>query len=350
MSAGQYHYYRFVAFTTLAAVTGYFRHDDFQILPLDDPPPLPKYFAPRPFLIEVRVPLQAAQPLPYPARGGTVDELDAETSTRLVAQLRARQLVRLLSVLTYYHLLDYSNLNGVWIKEDMSRRALVDPGSWCSVGYSDECCRRPIDAFTQPDCPPLPIEEPEDYYSRVRYAMPIEEFRISASLPTAIDRLNNLSERAASAFNQACTLYCGALLGWSTCRSLAVAGLISAIETLSHFDSVRARPKVGRYSRRPNFGVRARFKKFLENHGITHPEDREQMDLLYKLRCKILHEGQLLIGDADETIFADLLGYSQQWDTMYLAEVTRGCLYTWLLRSDRHLKLPPTTETRFKAI
>ena len=81
------------------------------------------------------------------------------------------------------------------------------------------------------------------------------------------------------------------------------------------------------------WGVRAKFRKFLQDYGSNDPEFRKYANKIYDQRSSILHKGKLLLGD----LFKH--GWSNDDEKAYenlehrkLVVVTRICLINWLMK------------------
>ena len=136
------------------------------------------------------------------------------------------------------------------------------------------------------------------------------------------------------AFRKACYLfYCGVELH-STNPSLSFASFVSAIETLMAFGAKP--PDKCKCCDQPKYHLGARFRKFIVKFGYGGKESagvKKFINKLYTQRSKILHKGQLLLGDmfwhpVEEEIM------SVNWEESFLHKdllgVTRVCLINWM--------------------
>jgi hypothetical protein len=156
---------------------------------------------------------------------------------------------------------------------------------------------------------------------------------ISDAFVTALDLFAELPPDKAAAFTQAISLYYSARLTWTTSLSLALAGLISSIETLAHFDNHHIEPTTCSLCGQKNFSALAKFRVFLEKYGSVPSTMKKHYNELYDLRSKILHQGQLLVADMDHTVLASIYGTTELDKIRRLTEVVRICLFNWLILS-----------------
>jgi hypothetical protein len=176
----------------------------------------------------------------------------------------------------------------------------------------------------------IELVEPRRYYNR--YGRRAEAvFDLPRSVTELLDSYFTLPKKSRKGFLSACSLLAQALQLWGRHPSLAFAATISAIETVisikrggMHYEKC---PKCGQLE----YKVSRRFKDFLAKYASPAPEFRKYASLLYKYRSKILHKGELFLGEIEPRRFALFEGIEDDELRRDALRTARIALVNWLI-------------------
>ena len=291
-----------------------------------------------------------------PPDGWRREEATSRRMTRTPAIVQ--ELTRLLSVTTNYKFFQaMAGAQGWYIDfQDARRRGrfaglvrrlprLIGKKAyvWTPV-WGQEC--NPVqpqptgDDFSQPTSAPAALVDPNEYQRRrLGYGPGEPVVDLPDNLCLTLDKYFDLAPNKKVAFARAAELYGLASDVWPSSRSLSLAALVFAIETLIHADDPRPAkcPECGSLASRmkcsscgaPKYGLTRRFKEFVERFA-HEPEPSDLADRLYKLRSAIAHRGQLLRSDEFDVGF-DVGGKDDQYDALYGGTpLARRVLREWL--------------------
>jgi hypothetical protein len=192
----------------------------------------------------------------------------------------------------------------------------------------------PINKFVNKTCKRIEIGKINWYQDKALDDRNVANFMIPEFLDQVLEVYYALSEDLLFSYRKACYLfYCGVELRSSN-PSLSFASFVSAVETLMALEAIP--PDCCDSCGQPRYRLNARFREFIISYGYsgkTSNSAKKFINKLYDHRSKILHTGQLLLGDmfwhsVDEN------SRDQEWEESFLHKdllgVTRICLINWL--------------------
>lgn len=194
--------------------------------------------------------------------------------------------------------------------------------------------KNPIKRFINKTCTLIEIGNINWYQDKALDDRNVANFVIPEFMDQILEIYYALPKDILLTFRKACYLfYCGAELRSSN-PSLSFASFVSAIETL--MASEAKAPESCDTCGQPRYRLSARFRDFIISFGYGGKSSagaKKFIDKLYGYRSKILHTGQLLLGD----MFwhpVDEESMDKKWEESFLHKdllgVTRVCLIKWL--------------------
>ncbi len=204
--------------------------------------------------------------------------------------------------------------------------------------------KTPIKRFTNKSCKLIEKGTINWYQDKALDDRNVSNLVIPEFMDSILETYYALSKDILLAFRKACYLfYCGVELR-STNPSLSFASFVSAIETLMAFEAKS--PDICKDCGQPKYRLRARFRKFIFTFGYGGKESagaKKFINKLYDHRSKILHTGQLLLGDMFWHPFEEKNNDTKKWEESFLHKdllgVTRVCLINWLASNRTHNKV-----------
>lgn len=194
--------------------------------------------------------------------------------------------------------------------------------------------KNPIKKFTNKTCKLIEKGNVSWYQDKALNDTTVENLIIPEYMDEILVIYYALPKEILLIFRKACYLfYCGVELR-SNNPSLSFASFVSAIETLMAFDAKP--PEPCNNCGQPVYRLNAKFRHFIISFGYggkEKPDAKRFINKLYSYRSKILHTGQLLLGDM---FWHDLEEEqtNKMWEESFLHKdllsVTRVCLINWL--------------------
>ncbi|MCK5270960.1 MAG: hypothetical protein KAJ52_00220 [Sedimentisphaerales bacterium] len=195
--------------------------------------------------------------------------------------------------------------------------------------------KKPIKKFTNKSCKLIEKGNIEYYQDKVFDDRRVANFLIPEFMDSILETYYALPTDILLAFRKACYLfYCGVELR-GTYHSLSFASFVSAIETLMAFDAEDT--ERCECCGQPKYRLNARFREFIYAFGYggnKSPVAKKFINKLYEHRSKILHEGQLLLGDMFWHHVEEKNNDIREWEESFLHKdllgATRICLIRWV--------------------
>jgi len=195
--------------------------------------------------------------------------------------------------------------------------------------------KNPINKFINKACKRIEIGNINWYQDKALDDRNVANFMIPEFLDQALEIYYALTEDLLLLFRKACYLfYCGVELRSSN-PSLSFASFVSAVETLMAFEAIA--PDRCDTCGQPRYRFNARFRNFIISYGYGGKKSagaKKFINKLYGHRSRILHMGQLLLGDMFwHSVDED--SKRKEWEESFLHKdllaVTRICLINWLV-------------------
>jgi hypothetical protein len=199
---------------------------------------------------------------------------------------------------------------------------------WGQEGYFFEGIQK-IDVLSENDTPTIGREDPQAYFNQ--YGRPAGG---SLVLPENIDYLlakyYSLDNQARLAFLSSCALLDQGISLWSRHPSLSFAALVSAIETLISYEHRDKKLEKCKVCNQDRYRVTSKFRDFFMKYGSATPEFKKYAQTIYRYRCKVLHEGDLFLGEIKLRTFGSSEGFDDDDLRRSLIRNCRICLINWL--------------------
>lgn len=342
-------YYRTIVFTKTPLKSQFRYKDKFQILPIEseDAPicPYSKHF---PLILEYTLDIEENK----------LDE-QSDAFTKMSAQLVVEyEIINILSVLSNHHFFKYKSSAGQWVMilpnvehKDMSKKQRDQFNnlfsSWSIDGYIYPGLKEELEIkkFTDFKFPITALTS--DYYKYFTQD-PVEkekgEILFPSTIVSCLDNYYSLSPKTLKKIKSSVSLICDGIDISETKRSLAFLSFVSAIEAFVglefsdkevEFDcnnckSISNSPYTCPRCDKPIWGIKAKFKEFLKKFVAGSEKSVEIYNKVYNLRCKIVHQGQLFIGDYElslENMDQKNIDWLMKLKTLQLARLS---LTNWL--------------------
>jgi hypothetical protein len=329
-----------------------FRFGDlFQICPLPEEYKLdydkPTHF---PALIEYSLNLNEVKAIKRKELEGIEDIISESTLQNNWLQL----LIKLLSTFTNHHFFLYG-VDQSWfipIRHDLSREEYNKIKSvWGFKMYYHEGLNKRLQITKLSDIKDEDIKQitHNEYYQRPNLDNPKDEVTISKYSSAMFEAFMLLNELERKYFDSAVTLIYNGQEIKDKMRSLSFISFISSIETMTSYEfkdkqseiefkcksckTLESSPYVCPDCSSPLWGVGQQFKLYLKTYLTTDPNANAVINKLYGIRSKIVHSGQLLLGDN----FVDWDKEEQQ-DKEYQSHISimqysKMSLVNWLLKN-----------------
>ncbi len=323
--------------------------DIFQIIPL------PKEFdlttdnsAHYPILLEYWIDLDKVKPLNLKELEYLKDFVPEPT----LQNNWLNKIVRLLTVFTNHNFFIYDNEEG-WFKtlnlQIPNEEKNNISSSWgMNFYYNEEMQKRlVINKLTNIDLEDIGEEIHNEYFQKPNIDDINKEITISKYTNAMFEAFFLLNEMERKYFDSAVTLIYNGQQIKDKMRSLAFLSFISSIETMTSLEfkdkqkeihlkcesckTIENSPFLCAKCDGPIWGVSQQFKSYLNKYLTSDPNANSIINNLYDIRSKIVHKGQLLLGDS----FIDWdknKKQSEEYKTLIsLMQYSKISLIKWLL-------------------
>lgn len=316
----------FVALTDVPVVGCYRHNDSFQILPppLHAPRP-PARFGNYPVIIELTVPLvEKGQQTEWS------HEISADIVNAQVAQEQLKHILLLLTGITTHRFFVPSNKQGWFISHGVfgSETNSFVP-QWGQEAYFLDEHEHKIVGFS-----PLPIEQISQLDSSLyfnRYGRPTDQvLEFPDQISQLLNSANSLPPDGRRALLSACSLLDQGLALWHAHPSLSFASCVSALEALIAFDYRDHATETCSTCGQNRYRVMKKFQEFFARYGSPSPEFQKYATKVYRYRSKILHRGELFLGDVIQPKFGSFAGDDDRQLHRNLIRTVRICIVNWL--------------------
>jgi len=313
-------------------VVGYYRYRDlFQILPAPpESPRPPASLDAHPFIIELSYTTSSAgyqSPYGFPV---SADMVNMETAREI-----QKHLLLLLTAFSNFRTFVPSN-HQAWFVSFGTRgneQTHMSP-QWGQEMYFDPDFNHAIESFTTPTVPPVNKVEPMKYFNS--FGNGILEF--PEIITKLLDAAHEISDEAKLALLSACSLLDQGLALWQAHPSLSFASCVSSLESLIAFDHKGEHVEKCDKCGQERFRVMKKFQEFFAMYGHPSPEFKKYAQKIYRYRSKILHLGELFLGEISPIKFASFDGRADRDLHRNLIRTCRICIVNWVI-AKQHAQL-----------
>lgn len=331
----KWEYRRSLVLSTIP-ITGSYRYNNiFQILPasLEAPRP-PAILNHHPFVIEYRFIIDETQRA-FPG-GQLIPQwvTNNEDSAKTL-----KELLQLLTVFSNDRLFVYS-ANQAWFipMGKCGEDPVLKEIQWGQEGYYYKGFDSQIYSFTKTDFKPIEQINLNEYYNR--YGRRVD---LQFDLPNNIDNLFKtyflLEEEAKKSFMSSCSLFSQGIKLWSEHPSLSFAAIVSSLEALISFDNRNKKVAKCKECKQERYRVVNNFRDFFKEFGSPDPKFKKYALKIYKYRSRILHRGELFLGEIYPRRFGSFDGFEDDELRRSILHTCRICLVNWLVVSNKLAKI-----------
>lgn len=342
-------YYRTIVFTKTPLKSQFRYKNKFQILPIESKvAPSCFYSKHFPMFLEYYVDFEKAN-----------SDKEIAPFEMMAARLAVEnEIINILSVLSNHHFFKYKSSGGQWVitlpnveHKKMTNDQKTDfnnqYSSWSLNSYIYPELKEDLEItkFSVFKLPITPLIE--DYFSYFT-KNPIEnekkEICFPATIVSCLDNFYSLSAKTQRKIKSSVALICDGIDISDSKRSLAFLSFVSAIEAFVGLEfsdkeiefeckrckSLAVSPYTCPSCGKPIWGIKAKFKEFLKKFVAGSEKSVTTYNKIYNLRCKIVHQGQLLIGDYElslENMNQKEYDWLMKLKTLQLARIS---LTNWL--------------------
>lgn len=331
---------RYIALSEVP-VEGFFRYKDVvQVLPAPtEAPRLQADFSLTPFhhplIVEISFTPSDV------GRKSSGYEIPVDTVNIEIAQTRLKHLLLLLTAFCNFRLFTYSFHQAWFVSPGTQANGQLDwSPQWGRESYVLNGFDSEIANFTEPNVAPANLVEAAGYFNSLgRPIGQVVEFPVTIS--ALFDAAFAIPDEARTALLSACSLLDQGIALWQSHPSLSFASCVSALECLIAFDHREEKPEVCRGCGQERYRVMKKFQQFFANYGSNSAEFKKYAQEVYRYRSKILHRGELFLGDVELRKFLSLDGSDVDEFRRSLVRTCRICIANWLLSNHKAVSHTP---------
>lgn len=320
---------RFVAFSSFPIKGSYRYKDVLQIMSLPDEAPKPQYLmgALHPLIIEyVYNTIDDEELTSIAAEYSNPDSFDERILQSQFNFSKQDEVLCILSVITKYLITKEEN-GKRWVLCDKE----VD---WISVerggGYYWKGLSEYGEDLTDIGIDDIPQLQSEHYYNKDTSLG--EQFMLSESTSSFLDKYFSLDEAKKEAFLSACVLFERSSRTWAISHSLAYIGFVSGIEALIEYENKNVKIEKCDDCGQPKYKVMNKFLTFARDYGNDSHEFKKYAKKLYDRRSQIGHVGKLLSHDLAGKISGPVVEMNDGIELRNLQRVVRIMMINWLIK------------------
>lgn len=308
-------------------VKGSFRYKDyFQVLPADADAPAPQaVMSHHPFVIEFCFTVDETHrehPDGSSVPQWVINNDDAyKTLKEILLLLTAFSNDR---VFTYSHNQSWFIPMGTKGEEPTEKKV-----QWGQEGYFYDKFNSDIEKLSETEIESVALIDANEFFNRYGRRTD-QEFDLPQNIIELLDTFFSLGEDERHYFLSACTLFSQGITIWSEHPSLSFAAFVSSIETLIAADYKDEKTERCSECGQERYRVINKFREFFGKYGSPTPEFRKYAVKVYKYRSKILHRGELFLGEVVPRRFGSMEGFEDDELRRSIIRTCRICFINWL--------------------
>lgn len=322
--------YRRSVLLTDVPINGFFRfRDDFQILPIEERAPKPSYvMCHHPLTIEYKIEIDET-PRTFPD-GREMPQWIVNNDD---AAKKLNELLLLLTTFSSYRVFMYQNSQSWFLPMEGIKEQQWE-SVWGQQTYSFKDFISKTDSLSNLNQSKIDTINPNEYFNR--YGRPIDQkFDLPENIDILFTKYFNLDEDTQKAFLSSASLLSQGLKLWSEHPSLSFAAIVSSLETLISFDYKDIEVEKCKECGQERYRVVKKFRDFFGKYGSKSPEFKKYALKIYKYRSKILHSGELFLGEVFPRRFGSLDSLEDDELRRSIIRTCRICLINWLMFHDQ---------------
>jgi hypothetical protein len=257
--------------------------------------------------------------------------LDAVFVNMEAAQERLKHLLLLLTAFTSFRVFIPSNDQGWFVSLATPDSGQLDmKPQWGQAAYFVSDHRGVIESFTESTVPRVPDAESRAYFNA--YGHPVDQVLVFPNvISELLDAAYEISEDARFALLSACSLLDQGLALWHAHPSLSFASCVSALESLIAFEHKDEKNEVCQSCGQERFRVMKKFQEFFGKYGSPSPEFKRYAQKVYQYRSRILHRGELFLGEVIPHKFGAVDAFADRDLHRNLIRTCRICIVNWAI-------------------
>ena len=204
---------------------------------------------------------------------------------------------------------------------------------WGQQTYYYKDFEEKINSFSDAKLDQITTIDPNEYFNRD--GRPTDQkFDLPNNINALFEKYFSLDEKTKKAFLSSASLLSQGIKLWSEHPSLSFASLVSSLETLMSFDHKGLKVETCKNCKQKSYSVTEKFRDFFGKYGSPTPEFRKYASKIYRYRSKILHSGELFLGEISPRRFGSDDGLNDDDMRRNMIQICRICLTNWLLLHD----------------
>lgn len=317
--------YRRVIVLSEGQVSGLYRYGDiFQILPPSDIFPLPPNLD-GDYPCEIEFAFDTSNTSNIKPTFGEIPEM---MKHNIVMSQTLQEILLLLTCITNQRFFRYS-YRQAWFISFGTKAQIKEPSvsEWRQEFYLDHGFDQDIEQFTNIPIAHIPKIDINLYYNNRRPNN--EALNLPENITALLDGYFNLQDDAKRSFLTSCSLMEQGMKLWAEHMSLSITAFVSAIETLIAFDHKDDKVEKCDSCGQEKYKVTQKFTDFYAKYGSDTPEFKKYATKIYQFRSKILHKGELCIG---ERVPWDWIKFHKENEfRRNINQTCRICMINWLI-------------------
>ncbi len=208
---------------------------------------------------------------------------------------------------------------------------------WGYSGYSYQGIDALIDDFSHEDNASIRHVDTNQYYHTETprsyvIGQTATEFELPDRITCFLDAYISLPSKLRKAYLSSCSLFDQGIELFYRNPSLEFAACVSSLETLIAADYEGQPEESCKCCGQPKYKVRQKFLEFIKKYGNDSPKTNKIADKVYGRRSKILHRGQLFLGETEpRTIEAADEWLKDDHQRRDVIRFFRVCIINWLI-------------------
>lgn len=201
---------------------------------------------------------------------------------------------------------------------------------WGQEGYFYNEFNSDIDELCNTGIKSVALIDANEFFNRYGRRTD-QEYDLPQNINELLDAYFALDEDNRHYFLTACSLFSQGITIWSEHPSLSFAAFVSSIETLIAADYKGEKIEKCSECGQDRYRVINKFREFFDKYGSPTPEFRKYAVKVYKYRSKILHRGELFLGEVIPRRFGSMEGFEDDDLRRSIIRTCRICFVNWLL-------------------
>lgn len=325
-------YRRVLALSNIPVTGSFIYREHFQILPVDaDAPTPPAVLNHHPLVIEFCFTIDET-----PREGPDGNSIPQWIINNDDASKTLKEILLLLTAFSNDRVFTYS-LNQSWyIPMGIKGKEPTDKQvQWGQEGYTYDSFKSNIESLSKTNSNPVDLIDANDFFNRYGRSTD-QEFDLPDNIDELLDSYFALNEDDKHYFLSSCSLFGQGEKIWSEHPSLSFAAFVSSIETLIAAENKDEKIEKCNECGQDRYRILNKFREFFGRYGSPTPEFRKYAIKVYKYRSKILHRGELFLGEVAPRRFGSIESFEDDEFRRSIIRTCRICFVNWLINRGKN--------------